>query len=176
METGHACRSFWLRTMQRHGFLHFLLFAVFFSVGAAALGGAVLCDDFIQYCRNKQLVKEADLSLQHLESLNAEYDALLEQLESDPNLLKRIAPVTLGTRPEDPNAIYPRAQARNLAIARKALVEQMEEEGVDASLPKWLQRCSEPVKRIALFISGAGLVIISLVCFAPEKSRVDSTD
>ena len=93
--------------MQSQGIVHFLLFVVFFSIGAAALVGAVLCNDLIQYCQNRQLVKEAEHSLERLDSLNKEYDALLEQLENDPNLLKRIAPATLGTQPEDPNAISP---------------------------------------------------------------------
>jgi hypothetical protein len=157
--------------MLRHGIFHLLFFVVFFSVGAAALGVAVLCDDFVQYCRNKYLVKEAKSSVQRLKSLNADYDGLLEQIEKNPDLLKRIAPVTLGTQPDDPNAIYPRARAEELSVARKALVAQAGEEPTDVSIPKWLQRCSEPTKRIALFIAGAGLVIISLVCFTPEEER-----
>ena len=152
------------------GFLHPLFFVTFFSIGAAALGGAVLCDDLIHYCRNRHLVKEAKLSLRRLESLNIEYDALLERLESDPNLLKRIAPVTLGTQREDPNAIYPRARAQELAVARKALIDKTQDEAAGAFIPRWLDRCSDPTKRIILFIAGAGLVVISLVCFAPDSA------
>jgi hypothetical protein len=151
--------------MQRHGILHLSLFATFFSIGAAALGAAVLCDDLIGYCRNKHFVTKAELSLERLESLNAEYDALLERLESDPNLFRRIAPAALGTEPEDPNAVYPKARARELAVARKALMQQMGPENSEPALPKWLQRCSEPRHRIALFLAGAGLVLVSLVCF-----------
>jgi len=91
--------------MQRQGIFQLLFFAVFFSVGAAALGGAVLCDDFIQYCRNTSLLQEAEASVKQLESLNGEYDALLQELEKDPELLKRIVPVTLGTEPNDPNTV-----------------------------------------------------------------------
>lgn len=130
---------------------------------------AVLCDDLVQYCRDKHQVKEAELSVAQLKSLNADYDGLLEQLEHNPDLLKRIAPVTLGTEPEDPCAIHPKARAEELAVARKALVEQADGEQTDAIVPAWLQRCSEPTKRIVLFIAGAGLVLISLVCFTPEE-------
>ena len=157
--------------MLRQGIFHLFFFVVFFSIGTAALGVAVLCDDFVQYCRNKHLVKEAQLSVQRLKSLNADYDGLLEQLEKNPDLLKRIAPVTLGTQPDDPNAIYPKARAEELAVARKALVEQADPEQTDAPIPAWLQRCSEPTKRIVLFIAGAGLVLISLVCFTPEEQQ-----
>ena len=157
--------------MQSQGIVHFLLFMVFFSIGAAALGGAVLCDDLIFYCQNQQLVKDAERSLERLESLNSEYDALLEQLESDPNLLKRIAPATLGTEPEDPNAIYPKARARELALARKALVAQAGEGPPEEAVPYWLQRCSEPQRKLGLFVAGAGLVLISLVFFIPKPQR-----
>jgi hypothetical protein len=139
--------------MRKQGIFHLLFFAVFFSIGALSLGVAVLCDDFVQYCHNK---------------LNADYDGLLEQLEKNPDLLKRIAPVTLGTEPADPCAIYPKARAEELAVARKALVEQTGQEPTEATIPAWLRRCGEPTKRIALFIAGAGLILISLVCFTPE--------
>ena len=153
--------------MQRQAILHLFFFVVFFSVGAAALGGAVLCDDFIQYCRNKGMVREAEASLKRLESLNGEYDALLQELEKDPDLLKRIVPVTLGTEPNDPNTVYPKARASQLAVAQKALVEETEQEPLAPAIPAWLARCSDPPKRIALFIAGASLVLISLVCFTP---------
>lgn len=155
--------------MSRQGIFHLFFFVVFFSMGAAALGAAVLCDDFVRYCRNKHLVKEAQLSVQRLQSLNADYDGLLEQLEQNPDLLKRIAPVTLGTELNDPNAIYPKARAQELAVARKAMIEPADPEQTDAPVPAWLQRCSEPTKRIVLFIAGAGLVLISLVSFTPQE-------
>ncbi len=160
--------------MLRQGIFHLLFFVVFFSIGAGALGVAVLCDDFVRYCHNQHLVKEARASVRRLKALNADYDGLLEQLEKNPDLLKRIAPITLGTQPDDPNAIYPKARAEELAVARKALVEQTDQESTDTPLPQWLQRCSEPVKRITLFIAGAGLVIISLVCFTPEEQSSKS--
>jgi hypothetical protein len=157
--------------MQSQGVLHFLFFVVFFSVGAATLGGAVLCDDLILYCQNQQLLSEAELSLERLDSLNREYDALLVQLEKDPNLLKRIAPATLGTEPEDPNAVYPKAKARELALARKALIDLAGEDQQEDPVPAWLQRCSEPSRKLGLFVAGAGLVLVSLVFFTPKQAK-----
>jgi hypothetical protein len=142
--------------MRRHVFLHFLFFVTFFSIGAGALGIAVLCDDLVE------------LSLRQLESLNADYDGLLQQLESNPDLVKRLAPVTLGTEPADPNTAYPRAQAQELAVARKTLAEEAQQDPAPPEIPVWLQRCSEPAKRMILFIAGASLVLISLVCFTTD--------
>jgi len=159
------------RGMQRQGILHLLFFLVFFSVGAAALGGAVLCDDFIQSCRNKELLGQAEASIKRLESLNAEYDALLDGLEKNPQLLERIVPVTLGTEPNDPNTVYPRARAAELAVARKALMAEVKKEPAGPPVPVWLQRCSDPPKRITLFIAGASLILISLVCFTPGAAE-----
>jgi len=157
--------------MHRQGILHLFFFVVFFSIGAMALGGAVLCDDFIQYCRNKGMVRDAEASLKRLESLNSEYDALLQELEKDPDLLKRIVPVTLGTEPNDPNTVYPKARASELAVARKALMEETGQEPLGPAIPTWLGRCSDPPKRIALFIAGASLILISLVCFTPGAAE-----
>ena len=154
--------------MQSQRVLQFLFFVVFFSVGGATLGGAVLCDDLILYWRNRQLINKAESSLKRLDSLNSEYDALLGELEKDPNLLNRIAPATLGTEPEDPNAIYPKAKARELSLARKALLDQAGSESSSEMVPAWLDRCSEPSRKLGLFVAGAGLVLISLVFFTPK--------
>jgi hypothetical protein len=149
--------------------LHFFFFVMFFSAGAVALASAVLSDDLIRYCRNRRLLDEARISIERLESLNQEYDALLAELERDPNLLWRIAPATLGTEPADPCAIHPKARAHELGVARKALLEQAGQESAQAAVPEWLERCSEPRRRISLFIAGAGLILISLVFFTSDS-------
>jgi hypothetical protein len=155
--------------MQRQSVSRSILFVIFFGVGAASLGGSVLCDDLVRHHENRDILRTARESLERLESLNAEYDVLLRQLQEDPNLIKRVAPVTLGTEPEDPNAVYPRARAAELATARKALLAQEDQQAADSAVPSWLIRCSEPRRRIAIFSSGAVLVLISIVCFAPAR-------
>ena len=145
------------------------MFVIFFSIGAASLGVSILCDDLVQYYRNRQLLKVTQQSVKRLKSLNTDYDILLEQLEKDPNLVKRLAPATLGTEPEDANAVYPRATPEQLAAARRALMEDPNDQSDGAMLPKWLTRCSEPRRRITLFIAGSVLILISFTCFAPAR-------
>jgi len=151
-----------------------ILFAFFFSSGAASIGGSILCDDLVQYYRNRQLLKAAQQYLDRLKSLNTDYDGLLRRLETDPNLVKRIAPAALGTEPQDANTIYPRATARQLAAARKALAEApspLAGNQTELTMPTWLGRLREPRRRIVLFFAGAGLILISFICFAPAVDK-----
>jgi hypothetical protein len=135
------------------------------------LSSSILCDDLIRYYQNKQLLRTSRQSLERLESLNTDYDALLKQLEEDPNMIvERLAPVTFGTEADDPNTVYPRVTSRQLAAARKALIEESNQEPTGAAMPQWLSRCSELKNRILLFVSGVVLVLISFVCFRPSVS------
>jgi len=157
--------------MQGRKVIQTVLFFLFFSIGAASLSSSVLCDDLIQYYRNKQLLRTAQESLERLESLNTDYDILLKRLKEDPNLIiERLAPATFGTVSEDPNTVYPRAKSRQLAAARKALMEESSRESAEIEMPQWLRRSSEMRNRILLFISGVVLVLISFVCFRPQIS------
>jgi hypothetical protein len=150
-------------------FIRTLLFVVFFSIALATLSISVLCDDLVRYYQNKHLLKTAEQSLSHLKSVNADYDALLESIKKDPELLKRIAPATLGVSPADPNAIYPKVKAEQLAAARKALSEDAKENQAEPQIPKWLERCSSPRRRGALFAASAALIVVSFTCFRPAK-------
>ena len=145
------------------------MFVIFFSIGAASLGISILCDDLVQYYRNRQFLRVTRQSVNRLKSLNTDYDVLLEQLEKDPNLVKRLAPATLGTEPEDANAVYPRATPEQLAAAHKALMEDQKDQSDAEMLPRWLTRCSEPRRRMTLFVAGSVLILISFTCFAPVK-------
>jgi len=161
--------------MQKRDVILFVFFVLFFSVGATALSSSILCDDLLQYYRNKELLQDAQESLGRLESLNADYDALLESLEEDPNLIRRLAPATLGPRHQDANAIYPRATAEQLAAARKALMAESNRQSRSSAMPEWLSRCSEPRRRTALLVCGVALILTSFVCFRPAK-QVDQEE
>ena len=155
--------------MSGQNILRVLLFIVFFSIGAAALACSILSDDLLRYYQNKQILKESEELLEQLESLNIAYDALLERMENDANLVRRIAPAALGVEPADGNAIYPRAPAEQLAAAREALTEHSAPGVVAPTVPAWLIRCSEPYRRVILFLAGAFLILISFTCFGGAK-------
>lgn len=160
--------------MQERKFIQTALFFLFFGIGAASLSSSILCDDLIQYYQNRQLLKTADESLERLKSLNADYDVLLERLKEDPNLIvERLAPATFGTEAADPNTVYPRARSRQLAAARKALMDESKGRPAGAAMPQWLKRSSEPRNRILMFVSGVVLVLISFVCFRPAERTAE---
>ena len=76
-----------------------ILFVIMFSIGAAALGGAILLDDLVRYYQNQHFLKESRKFTQKLKSLNEDYDALLKLVQEDPNSIKRIAPSAVGADP-----------------------------------------------------------------------------
>jgi hypothetical protein len=157
--------------MRRQNIIRAFLFVVFFSIGAAALSGSILFADLLRYYNNRELRETKKELSSQLKSLNADYDALLQQLKNDPNLIKRIANVTLGKEDNDANTIYPKATAKQLEAAKKALTDQTGGDAPDSTLPKWLTRCKEPRRRTMLFFAGAGLILISFICFGPVREK-----
>ena len=157
--------------MRRQNILRTLSFIIFFSVGAASLGAAVLCDDLVRYYNNKRMLRLAEESLSQLESLNTDYEVLLRGLEDDPNFVERIAAATLGTQSTDSDTIYPKAAPKQLDAARRALTESSRQQFTEPAMPGWLIRCSEPPRRAILFLAGGFLILISFIWFGPVGHR-----
>jgi len=155
--------------MHGHNVIRAILFVLFFSIGAAALGGAVLVDELVRHYQDKHILRQARLLTDRLRSLNEDYDALLRRLEEDPNLIRRIAPAAIGAKRDDPNVVNPRATAEELDAAKTALMKDVENSPAEPNMPRWLIRCRASRERTILFASGALLVLISFVCFRPVK-------
>ncbi len=149
--------------------MRMFLFLVFFSIGAAALSISMLSGDLLQYYHNKQLLKAAEESLHELEFLNADYDALLQRLKNDPNLIDRIGRAVFRTEREDDGTVYPRVTPEQLDAARRALTEEPNQQFSEPTVPGWLERCSEPRRRMMLFFCGAALILISFIWSGPGK-------
>lgn len=145
--------------------LRMFLFVVFFSIGAAALSISILCEDLLQYYHNRRLLKAAEAALDRLKSLNTDYDALLQRLEEDPNLIKRFWPAVLGTERKNDGTVYPKVTPEQLDAARRALIEEPDRQFFEPAVPGWLSRCCEPRRRMMLFFCGAVLILVSFVWF-----------
>jgi len=163
--------------MRKQKIVRMLLFIIFFSIGATALSGSILSDDLVRYYRNRQQLKAKEELSNRLKSLNIDYDALLGNLEKDPNLFERIASLVLGTERNDANTIYPKATEELLEAVKKALEEDSSQQSTEPVMPDWLVRCSEPRRRVILFLAGAFLVLISFICLGSAKSaRADQEE
>jgi len=160
--------------MQGQNIVRAFFFCVFFAIGVALLSSSVLCDVLLAFYRNKHLLEAQQMQTSHLKSLIVDYNALLTEVERDPNCIKRIAPATLGIEPDDENIIYPKATDELQIAAKRVLSEdpyQKRIEPATGKVPAWLNRCSEPRWRIMLFLAGAALILISFICFAVKVKK-----
>ena len=148
-----------------------MLFVFFFTIGAAALAGAILVDDLMQYYRSKQFLEATRSSNEKLKSLNAQYGTIIKNVESDPDILRRLAPAVIGTEPADANAVYPRPDAEQLRAARQVLQESIDKRITVSVMPKWLERAAEPRRRVLLFLAGAALILTSFACFGSVRPK-----
>ena len=155
--------------------LRAIVFVLFFSIGAGSLSFSILCDDLVRHYQNAELVRAAEESLDRLRSLDADYRVVIERLQldpNDPNSVRHLAGVTLGPEHREPNTVYPRATAELLAATKKVLADDSKGPAsgqTQSVLPWWLSRCSEPRRKLALFICGSVLILTSLVCFGRRK-------
>ncbi len=82
MELEHSAPvNFLIWIMQKQNILRIFLFVVFFSIGAATISLSILSNDLLGYYQNKKLLKEANITLDRLISLNADYDAVYNMIE-----------------------------------------------------------------------------------------------
>jgi hypothetical protein len=148
-------------------FVRFFWFVIFFSAGAGALSLSILAADLMHYYQNRHLLKQSQDYHTKLESLNTDYDILLQQLENDPNIIKRIAPATLGTGPADTESISPKVTPQQLEMAREVLKYTDTKQAEQSPIPNWLQRTIDPRRRTVLFLAGAFLILIAFIWFGP---------
>ncbi|MCK4914103.1 MAG: hypothetical protein KAS69_05865 [Planctomycetes bacterium] len=153
--------------MQKENIARVFIFVVFFGIGAAALGVSILSGDLLRFYYGRSRLEAAKESVLRLQSLNSDYDALLKQVQTEPNITERIAKATLGEQSAETNAniIYPKATFEQLAVAKETLAKNSNCDAVKPAIPRWLERCSKSPNRLALFLSGAFLILISFIWF-----------
>ncbi|MBL7107098.1 MAG: hypothetical protein ISS77_05785 [Phycisphaerae bacterium] len=146
-----------------------VFFAIFFTIGSAAIVAAILSNELLEHYKNCQLLKNSILTRDKLKGICDDYDVLLEQFENDPNIIDRITTVQLGTERNDPNTHYPKAAAEDILLIKKALQEFEKQTSDEQLAPQWLTRSTEPKKRLTLFVAGSFLILTSLICFGTPK-------
>lgn len=156
--------------------VRFVLFCIFFTIGASAVTLAIITDEVSDYYENKKLLKKVRANSEKIASLTTEYDAQIQYIQTDPKVLSRLRKVTLGQETDSWDTVYPKASEEQLAAASVAVLEDLQPSDQFADIPHWLQRCSEPRFRQSLFFAGAGLILITFIFFGTVKSSAETED
>ena len=146
-----------------------VFFCLFVGAGLAALTVSILANELLElYQYRVELQKNEEVN-RRLQKLSAEYQAIIEQIENDPNILARLAGVGLGTEPDSIDTAYPQVPEHTRLTAEKILLEQRQSGTDEPAPPPWLLRCNEPLARTIMFLCSAGLIIVSFICFGTKK-------
>jgi len=151
--------------MKFQGIKRAFFFIVFFSIGGAALSISLLSRELFLYVRSRGLLEAAEEKQVQLEQLNTDYDILLRQLETEPNIVNRIAPAILGNNTAGGNNVLSKAESKHLELAREALAG--DERTTERMKPNWFDRCIDAKRRTILFLAGSFLILISFMWFGP---------
>lgn len=161
--------------MRMESFTRFILFCIFFVFGLGAFSLSILCEDIRLYYSSKEDMNNVQASLETLAMLDEDYEALLERIESDPELLQQVIDSTFGNVEQDSNIARPRTNAEQLAAVKEALLKSSDSQNTNGGVPKYLERITDPRMRLALLLAGASLIITAFIFFGPV-GRADLRD
>ena len=150
----------------------FLLFTVFFLAGLSAIVLSILAHpELYSYYHNRAALDELGAQNQKIEELTAQYTARIELIESEPNILSRFSATTFGQKPTAPDTAFPGVGNETLrAETEKLLKAEAPPEPADP-IPNWLNRIMEPTMRIALFLAGTALILITFIFFGSTHPK-----
>jgi len=152
-------------------FYRAVFFSIFAAVGLGAVALAVLGPEWKNLYRLKAARALSEQNNEKISRLLADHQELINLINTDPNVLKRLAAVELGQDVNDPNAIAAQITADYLSQA-KIVVEDIENPTTAVpQAPGWLIRTTLNSSRIVLFAAGTGLVLVSFVCFSAPQSK-----
>jgi len=168
--------------MRFSGIKRAFFFIVFFSIGGAAISVSVLGRELFLYVGSRGMLASAEAGKVRLEQLNTDYDILLRQLQTDPNIISRIAPAVLGESGERSGGSLSKQRSKELERLREVLsgsdvaggVRPVSSSAVGSGADgqsDWLRTCIEIRRRTVLFLAGSFLVLISFIWFGPVWSR-----
>ncbi len=154
--------------------LRFVLFCLFFTIGASAIVLSVLTDELVNYYRNRDLPNRIEADNQRIRDLSSRYDQQIQQIRTDPSLLQRLERITFRTtQSAGDNTIVPVASDEQLAAAREALLKNLESSDQPSQLPHWLVRMADEVNgiknRLMLFLAGMGLILVTFIFFGTPR-------
>ena len=153
--------------------IRFVLFAVFFLAGAGAIVLSILAEpELHNYYQSRAALAQIQQQNEKIISLTAQYDTLIGRIEAEPNILDRLIPLTFGHKPHATDTAFPQVQNQALQTETEKLLEQIENTASAEPIPAWFARILEPKIRRGLFLSGAGLILITCIFFGTTKGKL----
>mgnify|MGYP001247370282 CR=1 FL=1 len=150
------------------------LFSVCSAIGILAIALAAIGPEWKNYYKIKAAAVQSEKNNAKIAQLLADHDELIKLINTDPNILTRLAPIELGIEPNDPNTVAPVLTSDYLAQARVVVEQSFSDKITGEQIPSWLLRATLNSSRIVLFASGAGLMLVSFVCFSAPASNAHS--
>jgi len=152
--------------------IRFILFAVFFLVGAGAIVLSLLCEPELKdYYESRAYLIEIQEQNKKIKDLTQKYEAQIALIESEPNILERLSPLTFGHKPQAPDTAFPQADNETLRNQTEKLLSQIQEKPIEDPVPNWLNRILDSKTRRGLFGAGAGLILITFIFFTFDNKK-----
>jgi hypothetical protein len=149
-----------------------LLFVIFFTAGIAAVSVAALVPEIGTLYVYNVTLKKIETSNKNLQKLDEQYAYQIDQIKKNPAVLARLRVLNLGEEPRDPQTAYPPASDDKLIQeARIILSEKAIPKREEAVIPNWLIRARQTRGRIALFLTGTALIIVSMTFFSTREDE-----
>jgi hypothetical protein len=122
------------------------------------------------YFQSVAMLDKAVKDNEKIESLIEQYNAQNSLVEREPNVLARLQQVALGQTPTpQEGVIYPSDYNPQLAAMAKQILDENPPVDPNEHLPLWARRCTDVSYRSAMFLSGAGLLLITFMLFGSTR-------
>jgi|GEM_PF-1399063 len=166
-EGGCGVHAFRIADMSGKTILNAVFFVIFFTVGIAAVALSILALEIGTMYRDEVILQRLEASNKRLQALDQQYAYQLEEIKRNPAVLARLRVLNLGEEPQDPETAYPPARSSELIQAARNILTQKEVKDKDEPplIPFWLLRACRPRSRVALFLAGTALIVISMTFF-----------
>jgi hypothetical protein len=153
----------------------YIVFCVFFAAGTVAIALSFLIQpELTNYFQSVALLEKTIKDNEKIQSLIDQYNSQNTLIEKEPNVLARLQQVALGqTPPQQEGIISPSDYNLQLAALAKQVLEENSPADPNAYNPLWVRRCVDVRYRSTLYLSGAGLLLITFMFFG--SSRKSST-
>ncbi len=150
----------------------FLLFCLFFLIGASAIVLSILARPELEnYYNNRAMLDELRKQNKTITQLTTEYDARIKLIETEPNILTRFSTAAFGQKPQAPDTVFPKAANEALRSDTERILKTETQPAPVDPIPIWLARIIEPRTRTALFLSGTALILITFIFFGTQRTK-----